>query len=123
MYWSEATRFATVTDVMTNKRFSKLGCQFHVNDNTNMTPVRDPSHDRLFKVCPFLTSTLQNTPKIEPEEFNAVDKMIMPFKGHSSLKKYIKNKPHKWGIKVFARAGASGFVYGFDAYVAKKTIS
>lgn len=35
----------------------------------------------------------------------------------------IKNKPHKWGIKVFACAGASGFVYGLDVYVGKKTIS
>lgn len=35
----------------------------------------------------------------------------------------IKNKPHKWGIKVFACAGASRFVYGLDVYVGKKTIS
>jgi len=46
---------------------------------------------------------------------------MIPFKGRSSLKQYIKNKPHKWGIKVFSRAGISGIVYDFEIYVGKGT--
>ncbi|XP_050293814.1 piggyBac transposable element-derived protein 2-like [Anthonomus grandis grandis] len=47
---------------------------------------------------------------------------MIPFKGRNSLKQYVKNKPHKCGIKMFARAGSSGFVYDFEVYVGKGTI-
>ena len=55
-------------------------------------------------------------------EYNSVDELIIPFKGRSSLKQYVRNKPHKWGIKVFARAGSSGIVYDFEEYVGKGTV-
>lgn len=38
-------------------------------------------------------------------------------------KQYVKNKPHKWGIKVSARAGASGIIYAYDIYVGKGTVT
>ncbi|XP_049764426.1 piggyBac transposable element-derived protein 2-like [Schistocerca cancellata] len=41
---------------------------------------------------------------------------------HSSLKQYVKTKPHKWGIKVFARAGSSGIEYDFEIYQGKGTV-
>lgn len=34
----------------------------------------------------------------------------------------MKNKPHKWGIKVFAPAGMSGIDYKFEIYVGKGTV-
>lgn len=94
-----------------------------MNDNTNMLARDNPNYDKLFKVRPFIDALQQNLKKIEPEEYNSIDKIIIPFKGHSSLKQYIKNKPHKWGIKVFARAGASGMLYDFEVYVGKGTIN
>jgi len=42
-----------------------------------------------------------------------VDEQIIPYKGHHLLKQCIKNKPHKWGYKVFTRAGELGIVYSF----------
>jgi hypothetical protein len=56
------------------------------------------------------------------EEYNSVDELIIPFKGWSSLKRYVRNKPHKWGIKVFARAGSRGIVYDFKVCVGKGTV-
>lgn len=50
-----------------------------------------------------------------------VDVFVIPFKGHSVLKQYMKNKPHKWGIKVFALAGAGGMLCDFEIYVFKGT--
>lgn len=44
----------------------------------------------------------------------AVDEMMIPFKGHLWLKTYMKNKPKKWGIKVFALAGPTGYVHRFS---------
>jgi len=43
------------------------------------------------------------------------------FKGRSHLKQYVRNKPHKWGFKVFTRTGASGLMYDFEIYQGKGT--
>ena len=56
------------------------------------------------------------------EEYNSVDELIIPCKGQSSLKQYVRNKPHKRGIKVFVRGGSSGIVYDFEVYVGKGTV-
>lgn len=122
MYWQQSTRFAPIADTMSRNRFDKLRNFMHINDNSKMIPTDNPNHDKLFKVRPFLESFLENIKKIEPEEHNAVDEMIIPFKGRSKLKQYIKNKPHKWGIKMFARAGSSGIVYEIEVYVGKGTV-
>lgn len=47
---------------------------------------------------------------------------MIPFKGRSSMKQYIKNKPHKWGVKLFALCGASGMLYDFEIYTGKDTL-
>ncbi len=39
------------------------------------------------------------------------------------MKQYIKNKPQKWGIKVFTRAGVTGLVYDFEVYTGKGTVT
>lgn len=50
----------------------------------------------------------------------AVDEQI-PFKGTLNCKQYIKSKPTKWGIKIFAICGASGLLYDFIPYQGKTT--
>ena len=45
----------------------------------------------------------------------------MKFKGQSSIKKYVKNKPIKWGFKFCYRcASEAGYLYQFDLYLGKK---
>jgi hypothetical protein len=29
-----------------------------------------------------------------------IDEKMVPFKGHLSIKQYIRNKPNPWGIKI-----------------------
>ncbi|PSN48689.1 PiggyBac transposable element-derived protein 3 [Blattella germanica] len=60
---------------------------------------------------------------MEIEEYLSVDEIIIPFKGRSSLKQYNQNKPHKWGIKVFAITSSSGILHDFEIYVGKGTVS
>lgn len=60
--------------------------------------------------------------KIPVEEFTAVDEIIIPFKGRTLMKQYNKNKPHKWGIKLFAIALSSGIVHDFEVYIGKGTL-
>jgi hypothetical protein len=53
---------------------------------------------------------------VDPEECHSVDEQIVPFTGKSSLKQYIRNKPKKWGYKVWVRSGVSGYMYDFEIY-------
>lgn len=46
-------------------------------------------------------------------EFNSIDLFF-------SLKQYIKNKPYKWNIAVFARSSNSGIIYDFEKYDGKR---
>ncbi|XP_046994350.1 piggyBac transposable element-derived protein 2-like [Schistocerca americana] len=94
-----------------------------VNDNANMLPRDDPHHGKLFKVRPFLDQLKNNFLKTEVEEYNSTDELIIPLKSHTSLCQYKESKPHKWGMKVFARTGGSGYIYDFEVYVGKGTIT
>uniref|UniRef100_UPI00358E218E piggyBac transposable element-derived protein 3-like n=1 Tax=Myxine glutinosa TaxID=7769 RepID=UPI00358E218E len=123
MYWRKTTRYEAVTGVMSRKRFDHLRTYIHMNDNTNLKKKGDPGYDPLFKVRPVLEKVRANCLKVEPEENNSIDEQMIPFKGRSSMKQYIKNKPHKWGIKVFTRAGVSGINYDFEIYTGKGTVA
>ncbi|KAI5107681.1 piggyBac transposable element-derived protein 3-like, partial [Silurus meridionalis] len=88
-------------------------------DNTNVKQKGEPGYDPLFKVRPVLEKVRANCLKVEPEENHSIDEQMIPFKGKIGMKQYIKNKPHKWGIKVFTRAGVTGLVYDFEVYTGK----
>ena len=50
-----------------------------------------------------------------------MDEAMIPFKGRSSIKQYMPNKPVKRVIKVWAMADArTGFIFKFDVYTGKK---
>ena len=50
----------------------------------------------------------------------SIDKHMIKFKGKSSMKQYIKNKPIKWGFKVWQLCDSlSGYLYEFDLYTGR----
>ncbi|KAH8035703.1 hypothetical protein HPB51_007947 [Rhipicephalus microplus] len=58
---------------------------------------------------------------VAPEERQSVDEQIILFKGRSPLKQYMKLKHHKWGYKVFTRAGVSRIMHDFIIYEGEST--
>lgn len=122
MFWAEHTRFAVVSDAMARNRFDNLRTYLHFNDNDHILPRNHVNHDKLFKVRPFIDAIRENMRKIKVEECSSVDEIIIPFKGRTTMKQYIKNKPHKWGIKMFAISSSSGIVHDFEIYVGKGTL-
>ncbi|KAJ8382435.1 hypothetical protein SKAU_G00032130 [Synaphobranchus kaupii] len=111
-YWEMETKYPKVSDVMPRDRFLKLLTLIHFEDNLNMS--EDAQKDKLWKLRPWLDKLREQCLRIPPEEHHAVDEIMVPFKGKSQLKAYMPGKPHKWGFKMWGRAGQSGFLYDFD---------
>ena len=120
MYWETHSRISLIADVMPRNRFETILRYIHFNDNSKMRQKTDDFYDPLYKVRPLLQSLKEGMSKLEPEENHSVDEQMIPFKGRSSMKQYMKSKPHKWGYKVFTRAGVSGLVYDFEIYTGSK---
>jgi len=116
MYWGTETRISQVADVMSRNRWQGIKTNRHLNDNSNS----DQTTDKLFKLRPFLDSLSNNLQKIPIDEKVCVHEQIIPFKVTHSLKVYVKNKPKKWGYKVFALCDCSGVLLNFEIYTGKE---
>jgi hypothetical protein len=78
-------------------------------------------HDRIYKVRE-LYDIFVNACKANywPQQNVAVDEAIKKFKGRCIFKQYIKNKPVKWGIKVFCLCCSStSYLFNCMFYVGK----
>ncbi|KAJ8891042.1 hypothetical protein PR048_010551 [Dryococelus australis] len=91
-------------DNMSYSRFSTIRKYIHFVDNFQKHPDFNATARHAFGDA------------IELDEFLSVDEMMIPFKGTSSLKQYLRNKPHPWGDKLWVLATASGYVLNFDIY-------
>ncbi|KAL1276873.1 hypothetical protein QQF64_023546 [Cirrhinus molitorella] len=54
----------------------------------------------------------------------SVDEVMVAYKGKTAgnLMQYIKNKPDKWGFKLFTRASEDGFIHDLVLYQGKTTL-
>ena len=114
MFWETSTRYEPVASVVSRNRFKELKKNLHFVNNETVPQRDEPAKDKLFKIRPLFEMLRQNCLKVPPEENNSVDEQIIPFKGRSSLRRYLPKKPEKWGFKVFSRNGSSGICYDFE---------
>lgn len=115
-YWSTVgdLRLGIIADSMSLNRFEIIKRFLHFHDNSN---VPSNNTDRLIKLRPFLDLLHKTFHEArQPEECHSVDEMMVPFKGRSTIKQYIKSKPKPWGFKIWVRAGVSGYVYCFEIF-------
>ncbi|XP_051171325.1 piggyBac transposable element-derived protein 3-like [Leptopilina boulardi] len=135
-YWSDPTRFSIIADFMTQKRFFEIRTYIHFNDNSKIKSRDHENYDRLYKIRPFIDALKKNLSKLKNEEYNSVDEVIIPLRGHnSSLNQYIRGKAYKhqksqkcryncpcMGFKMFARFGKSGILYDFEFYLGRDVL-
>ena len=58
---------------------------------------------------------------MESEAEQSVDEHMIKFKGRNIMRQHIKNKPIKWGFKMWYRwAPKTGYLYEMDIYTGKK---
>lgn len=121
-YWSSRPELRDhfISSYMSRDRFKWLLGNLHANDNS-LLPRRDsPEFDKLYKLRPViqtLSDTFQQCYK--PSKIQAIDESMIRFKGRSSLKQYMPQKPIKRGYKVWIRADSSGYVCQFQIYTGR----
>ena len=121
MYWSsiEALRMNMIAKSMSVNRFEEIKWFIHFVNNDDK---EDPVRDRYWKIRPIANMLYQTFhDAVSPTEHQSVDEMLVPFKGRSLLKQYLKGKPKKWGFKIWVRASVHGYVHCFELYEGAKT--
>lgn len=118
--WSTSPdlRVPYVSSVMPRNRFEEIRIALHFSDNQN----NDPKKDRACKVRPLITHLNECFQAArEPSKYQSIDEHMIRFKGHNAMKQYIKNKPIKWGFKMWCRCDSSnGYLYEFELYQGRK---
>lgn len=124
-YWSTEPDMGVpfISNVMPRVRFEDIRSNLHFCNNAEVRDTNSPNYDRAYKIRPVmehLNSSFQNALNNTKEQ--SIDEHMIKFKGHNVMKQYIKNKPVKWGFKLWCRCDATtGYLFEFDLYTGKRT--
>ena len=123
-YWKrdEIFHYSPIAGRISRDRFFELHRYLHFVDNATLSPPGTPGYNKLGKVQPILGMLSERfAALLEPQREISIDEAMIKFKGRSTLKQYMPQKPIKRGIKVWMRADAlSGYVSAFEVYTGKK---
>ena len=111
-----------IASVFSRRRYSQI-THLHYCDESLTPPRDDMAYDKLYKVR-LLTDHLGRrfAEEYTPHEQVAVDECMGPFRGRLSFKQFHKDKPTKWGIKVWMLVDSyMGYNYAFDVYTGTDT--
>ena len=117
-YWSTATLYNGLWGraFFPRDRLKAILAFLHVDDVD-----RDPN-DRLRKVRYIFETVKSASQKFyQPQKHVSIDERMIRFKGRHSMKVYIKDKPTKWGFKVFALCDSmNSYNWTFEIYTGEQ---
>ena len=121
MYWQvddDLTRTPGISSIMSHVHFQQIFRFLHLADSSRQIPAGQPGHDKLYKVRRYVDLiTNQFTANYTLHQQVTIDEAMIPFKGRLTFKQYMKNKPTKWGIKVYVLSDATnGYIYRIQIY-------
>lgn len=123
-YWKtdEVYHYSPVASKISRDRFLDIARYLHFADNTTLPRRTDPHYQRLQKVQPVISAVSKACLiNFDPSKNISVDEAMIAFKGRSSIKQYMPNKPVKRGIKVWMRSDSSnGYISQFTVYTGRK---
>lgn len=118
MYWSPELNLEIFKSSMTCERFFQLRTHLHIVNN-----LEKPSDctDKFYKVRPVLDAVRSRILQFDVDENISIDEQIIPFEGRLAMKQYMKDKPIKWGFKVYVSCDKDGLPYDFFMYQGNTT--
>ena len=109
-----------VTQIMSRNKFESLMTFLHVVDKETESQLK-ADNDKLAKVRPLSDSLNEKCRKFcQPNMEVSIDERMVRSKAHFSFKQYIRNKPTKWGFKLWCLCNAkNGYTIRFSVYRGK----
>uniref|UniRef100_A0A087X5I5 Zgc:162611 n=1 Tax=Poecilia formosa TaxID=48698 RepID=A0A087X5I5_POEFO len=111
--------------VMSRDRFRTIFWNIHLSDpeedEQNDKTKGTPGHDKLFRIRPLYDDILCACKAyFHPRRELSVDERMVGTKAKTGITQYLKDKPTKWGVKIFVLAeSASGYTIAFNIYTGK----
>lgn len=120
-FWkgSKLYRLPFPSSVMPSNRFLAISRSLHINDpaveTANDLKKGTPGYDKLCRIKPLYEQILAACYTFfHSYQHISVDERMVATKARIGLKRYVRNKPTKWGIKLFVLADSScGYTLNF----------
>ena len=90
-------------------------------DKKNYEKKGTPEHDKLFRIKPLINDILSACQAYyHPRRELAVDERMVATKAKTGMTQFMRDKPTRWGIKLFVLADSSnGYTVNFNIYTGK----
>lgn len=117
-YWSQNAMYRNnyIVSVMTRDRFQMILKFWHFSRQDQ----DESSGDKLYKIRNVLEMILAEFRKVVvPGKILVIDESMIPWRGRLKFRQYIKNKAHKYGVKLYKLCTPEGFTFSVIVYTGK----
>ncbi|XP_033855228.3 piggyBac transposable element-derived protein 4-like [Acipenser ruthenus] len=127
-YWTDENMYGSYfcKSVMSRNRFLPILWNLHMSDPDedaeNDRKKGQPDYDPLFRLRPLLDNiNFSCRAYYHPQQHVSIDERMVASKARLSMMQHIKDKPTKWGVKMFVLADSTnGYTCNFQIYTGKR---
>ncbi|KAJ8940785.1 hypothetical protein NQ314_010595 [Rhamnusium bicolor] len=113
-YWEKNSMYANqISKTISRNRFELLLKMWHFSDNEDVSL----ESDRLRKLTPLINKLIERFQEVSrPGLKVCIDETMVPFRGRLRFRQFIKNKRHKFDIKLYKLCTEGGYTFNVKVY-------